>query len=259
MELNCRDFERLINEQLDAREAAAPEVEQALAGHGAACPACRSTALRYQALSQAIAALTLHPPLPPADFAARFAADWASRALAVEDAEEHPILTFRPAFGLIAAAAVLLLAVWVGVRSGWRLPPGRPAAPPPHGPADRSRCALECPGRGDLGDLGSRPSDLGAGGPRRSGGPRRGGSDRDRPRPSRCRTRSDRPRRSSRTSASASTRGSPHSREPPATHSVFSSGPAVVSGQGSGLSAGRESGPSGVAYSVALYRNPQPA
>ena len=72
MELNCRDFERLINDQLDARGAVPPEVEQALAGHGAACPACRSTALRYQVLTQAIAALTRHPPLPPVDFAARF-------------------------------------------------------------------------------------------------------------------------------------------------------------------------------------------
>ena len=167
MELNCRDFERLINEQLDAREAVAPAVEQALAGHGAACPVCRSTALRYQALSQAIAALTLHPPLPPAEFAARFAGDLAGHGLPLEDAVEHPILKLRPAFGLIAAAAVLLVAVSVGVRSGWRLPPGRPA-PSLHALADRSRCALGCLGRGDIGDLGACPVDLGTGCPRRS-------------------------------------------------------------------------------------------
>jgi hypothetical protein len=137
MELNCPDFERLINQQLDARGAAAPEVDQALAGHAAACPACRSTALRYQTLRQAIAALSLHAPLPPVDFAARFPADWASHTLEVEDGETGPIRKFRPAFRILASAAVVLLAVWVGARSSWRLPPGhRVAAPPLTRPID---------------------------------------------------------------------------------------------------------------------------
>ena len=133
MELNCRDFERLINEQLDAREAAAPDVERALAGHQAACPACRSMALRYQTLGQAIAAMTLHPPLPPAEFAARFRRGLEEpRCSPFDDAKERPILALpaglradrrsrRPAARRLDRTCV----------RGSRPPPVRPAAPPP--------------------------------------------------------------------------------------------------------------------------------
>jgi hypothetical protein len=40
--MTCRDFERLINELLDARETACPEIEQALECLGATCLACRA-------------------------------------------------------------------------------------------------------------------------------------------------------------------------------------------------------------------------
>lgn len=128
--MKCRDFERLINEQLDAREAASPEVERALEGHGEVCPSCRATALRYQMLRQAIAAL--RPPSPPADFAERFPNPRKQSAL---DAESEVVATapafprlvkFWPSLLYVAAAASLLLAVWSGVHSSR---PARPALP----------------------------------------------------------------------------------------------------------------------------------
>src|SRR4051794_30618263 len=73
--MNCRDFKRLINEQLDAREAPSAETERALEGHGSTCPACHAEALRFQALRLAIAAWD-SPPSAPAGFADRFLEQW---------------------------------------------------------------------------------------------------------------------------------------------------------------------------------------
>jgi hypothetical protein len=139
--MKCRDFERLINEQLDAREAAVPELERALESHGAACPACRAMSLRYQTLRQAIAALT--PPAPAPDFAARFLAqgDWLGAASGASggdaDAGGTPRIFRRAraswpvtaAAAVLPTAAALLLMVGVGVRPGWLAGPGRVAAP----------------------------------------------------------------------------------------------------------------------------------
>src|SRR3954452_9180607 len=69
----CLDFERIWNEQLDAREGASAEVDRALEVHAAACPVCRLIASRYQTLRQVVRLLD-PPPAPPADFAARFVA-----------------------------------------------------------------------------------------------------------------------------------------------------------------------------------------
>jgi hypothetical protein len=134
--MNCRDFERLINEQLDARGASSPELERALASHGAACPACRATSLRYQALRQAIADWG-PPPSAPADFADRFLSHWESSRSQVEAVAPARILKFWPVVLPLAAAAGLLVAVGLGVRSGRPGPaptstaerPG-PASPP---------------------------------------------------------------------------------------------------------------------------------
>jgi hypothetical protein len=128
--MKCRDFERLINEQLDAREAACPDVERALESHGSACPACRAVALRYQTLRQAIAARGT-PSAAPAGFAERFLEHWQHAGF--EGGEEARPRTLRlwPATLPIAAAASLLLAVLLGVRSGWPARPVRPDAVPP--------------------------------------------------------------------------------------------------------------------------------
>jgi hypothetical protein len=134
--MTCREFERRINEQLDAREAVSPEVEHALEAHRSACPSCQATSARYQRLVQALASRR-PAPAPPADFAARFLERVASGAIdAVTDAPEPwPILklgrALRP-FGAtaaaVAAAAALLLSVWIG---GLAPRPAGPAPPPP--------------------------------------------------------------------------------------------------------------------------------
>jgi hypothetical protein len=58
--MTCRDFERLCNELLDAREEGTP-VERALEQHAASCPACQPIALRYQLLRRSIRALDPSP------------------------------------------------------------------------------------------------------------------------------------------------------------------------------------------------------
>src|SRR5438874_1361289 len=69
--MQCLDFERIWNEQLDAREGASAEADRALGAHAAACPAGRLIASRYQTLRQVVRLMD-PPPAPPADFAARF-------------------------------------------------------------------------------------------------------------------------------------------------------------------------------------------
>jgi hypothetical protein len=130
--MKCRDFERLVHEQLDARAAGSPETARALADHAAACPACSATALRYELLRQAIAAWTQHPPVPPADFVARFPTDWAGPDRAAPAPARSVFALSLPAFSGLAAAAVLLLGVGLAIRSGGPrkpAPPTRPAAP----------------------------------------------------------------------------------------------------------------------------------
>jgi hypothetical protein len=129
--MKCRDFKRLVHEQLDAGAAGPLETFPALAEHAACCAACRAAMRRYDVLHQAIAAWTQRPVMPPADFAARFPANWA----ALDRAAVAPASRFRsqglPALSSLAAAAVVLLLVEVGIRTGW---PRRPAAP--RGPAN---------------------------------------------------------------------------------------------------------------------------
>jgi hypothetical protein len=130
--MKCRDFERLIHEQLDARDTASPTIDAALAGHAAVCPACRAMALRYATLRQAIAAWAMNPPSPPADFALRFPADWAAseRGEPVTNGRPLPLTRRLAAFRTLAAAAVLLVAVGLGIRAGWPRRPARPTRIP---------------------------------------------------------------------------------------------------------------------------------
>jgi hypothetical protein len=124
--MKCRDFERLIHEQLDARDAGSPEAFAALADHAATCPACRAANLRYDLLRQAIAAWAQRPVVPPADFANRFPADWASLDLAADPPKGRSLARYLPAFSSLAAAAVLIVCLSLGIRLGW---PRRPAPP----------------------------------------------------------------------------------------------------------------------------------
>jgi hypothetical protein len=111
--MNCQDFERAWNEQLDAREAASVEVEQALEAHAAACPACQEVARRYQVLRQAIRVWG-PPPAAPIGFADRFFER--SETTVLRPARWVFWRRLRPAAGTAAVAAALLLAVVAGGR-----------------------------------------------------------------------------------------------------------------------------------------------
>src|SRR3954469_16938174 len=87
----CLDFERIWNEQLDAREGASAEVDRALEAHAAACPACRLIASRYQTLRQVVRVLD-PPPAPPSGFVERFL-----EARRREQSRARPLVAFRRA------------------------------------------------------------------------------------------------------------------------------------------------------------------
>ena len=126
--MKCRDFERMINDRFDTREALPPDVERALASHRATCSTCRAMSARYQALGRAISAWTQHPPVAPAGFLARFPEDWQHIDLEAEDRAGPWIVKFRSAWGPIALAAAVLLAIWAGIRSGGQVKPAPPIA-----------------------------------------------------------------------------------------------------------------------------------
>src|SRR5262245_12706097 len=110
--MRCQDFERILNERLDARGETAPEDDRALDAHAAVCASCRSVAARYQTLRAALLALG-PPPAAPEGFADRFLERW-------EASRPQPARTWRlvrSAWPLAAAAAVLV-AVVLGLRVG---------------------------------------------------------------------------------------------------------------------------------------------
>lgn len=121
--MQCCDFERVWNEQLDARDAASAEVASALEAHAASCPSCAPIAARYRTLGQVLR--LLDPPAVPADFLGRFLE---SQDLAPAPAPR--LLRFGRALGPLAAAASLFLVVLVGGRGSAPRPgPGRPMRP----------------------------------------------------------------------------------------------------------------------------------
>jgi len=122
--MQCLDFERILNEQIDAREDASGEIDRALEAHASVCPACRLTASRYQTLRNVIRVLEL-APTPPIDFVDRF---FESREPV---AVTRPgVLRFRRAIVPLALAASLLLmacVAWLGSRNTASLPRELPA------------------------------------------------------------------------------------------------------------------------------------
>jgi hypothetical protein len=101
----CIDFERIWNEQLDARGDASADVERALESHAAGCDSCRAIASRFQTLRAAVLSLG-PPPAAPADFVERFLDE-----RAVARARSPRIFRFAAVGVPVAAAATLLIAV----------------------------------------------------------------------------------------------------------------------------------------------------
>jgi hypothetical protein len=122
--MRCQDFERVLNERLDARGAVEPGIDRALDAHAAACASCRAVAARYQTLRAALLALG-PPPAAPDGFADRFLEHWE----AIRPRPARPWRLVRSAWPLAAAAAVLV-AVLVDLRTG-RIPARGPATSPP--------------------------------------------------------------------------------------------------------------------------------
>lgn len=113
--MNCRDFERLCNERLDARDVPRPGLGGDLETHAAACPRCRALASQYQTLASAIRALSQARPSPvPAGFANRVLA-----AVDVDTAARFRLraLCQRTRAISLASAAALVLAVTLGLRA----------------------------------------------------------------------------------------------------------------------------------------------
>src|SRR5262249_41487783 len=123
--MHCSDFERIWNEQLDARGAASREVQRALERHASSCPSCGQIAARYQFLEPAPRPPDAPPAAPPG-FLGRFL-----ETQGHAPAPEPRILRLRRAVVPVAAAAALFLAVLLSVRERplpRRAPGTRPAA-----------------------------------------------------------------------------------------------------------------------------------
>jgi len=119
--MKCRDFGRLRDETLDAREEMPPGLDPDFEAHAAVCPSCRTAAAGYQLLAQAMASL---PPPPPAsdESMARL------RALRVPDARPSMVRRHRTALTRLASAASILAMAWLGFAASRG--PARPGAGP---------------------------------------------------------------------------------------------------------------------------------
>jgi len=118
MGMNCAGFEDLLDEMLDARSGATPELEHRLDAHASGCPGCRASLVGYQVLRQAVAALE-PPPVPSAEATGRLL-----RLMATVPAHHPARPRPRVVWAALATAAALLALAWSGT-------PGLVPAPPP--------------------------------------------------------------------------------------------------------------------------------
>jgi hypothetical protein len=156
--MNCRQFERICNELIDAglpimpQSAAGAEstsartsgasltapyrrdLERRLLGHAASCPACRQLAARYETLRRALCDW-VPPPAPPGGLAERILAaaraaahDWPERRAAIH----RPRRVWRVRLPMAAAAAAVLAAGVLGLlftKLTGNQPPGNDSKP----------------------------------------------------------------------------------------------------------------------------------
>jgi hypothetical protein len=110
--MNCREFEKLWDDLLDARWEPLAHHERTLEAHASGCPRCRALSSRYQLLGQA--GSSLRPPTPSAESI--------ERLYALTVPARPPRITVKVSKrrhylrGPLAAAAAFALA-WVG--GGW--------------------------------------------------------------------------------------------------------------------------------------------
>ncbi len=125
--MNCRDFDRLWNDRLDARGEPSEAEGIALESHAAECPACRALDVRYRTLRHALVAWG-PPPVAPEGFADRLLG-----RLDFAEARPSSRATVLRAWWIpLALAASLLLAVFLANRRperGGRAEPGPSPAP----------------------------------------------------------------------------------------------------------------------------------
>jgi hypothetical protein len=121
--MNCREFEEIWDDLLDARSEACSQLERSLEAHASTCSRCRDVSSRYQLLRQAVA--SLRPPSPSAGSI--------ERLYALTVPASPPTIPFGASKGrhcfrrpLVAAASFAL--AWLG-GGGWlsREPAERPA------------------------------------------------------------------------------------------------------------------------------------
>jgi hypothetical protein len=105
--MNCRDFERVMNERFDARENLSGAWDRDIQRHAETCSACQASVARYQRLEQALHTLA---PIPAPS------AGLADRIIAARHAEViggPRTISLRPWLRAMAAAASLLIGVFL--------------------------------------------------------------------------------------------------------------------------------------------------
>jgi hypothetical protein len=141
--MNCRDFERMWNERIDASSSRsggagcqASRAERALDEHAASCATCRARAAGYRALERSILAWG-PPPDPPVDLADRILEAARAQAASARGAR-HARRSSGPLIRFVAAAAAITAIITAGfmtrisidrARERDRLALARPADP----------------------------------------------------------------------------------------------------------------------------------
>jgi hypothetical protein len=117
--MNCRDFERIWNERIDASSSRSrgagcciSAAERALDEHAAGCTTCRAKADGYRALERSISAWG-PPPDPPVDLADRILEAARAQAASVRGAR-HARRSSGPLKRFVAVAAAIMAIIAAG-------------------------------------------------------------------------------------------------------------------------------------------------